>query len=337
MQPVRINYKKGIGRMSKRDIIPVFFTIDDGYAPYLEVALESMIENASKDKNYKIVVISKELNEKNRQRIAALENDNFNIEFADMSELMDKIENNITDREENRLRCDYFTLTIYFRLFIADMFTEYDKGIYIDSDIIVPGDISELYAYELGNNLIGACTDHSIEEIPQLVKYLEEGIGVDRHEYINSGMLLMNLKAMREEKFSKRFLELLTKYHIDCIAPDQDYINSICHGRILYLDECWDVMPQQGKPLYTNPKIIHYNLFDKPWCYDGVQYEDYFWKYAKRSPYYNEIIQHKNDYSDEKKQSDKKSLELLLHKGETIPDTEITFKKLYDKGVKIRL
>lgn len=51
----------------------------------------------------------------------------------------------ITNREENLLRCDFFTLTIYFRLFLAQMFPQYDKGIYLDSDIVVPGDISQLY------------------------------------------------------------------------------------------------------------------------------------------------------------------------------------------------
>lgn len=44
----------------------------------------------------------------------------------------------ITDRIENRLRSDYFTMTIYFRIFIPDMYPEYDKAIYIDSDIVVP-------------------------------------------------------------------------------------------------------------------------------------------------------------------------------------------------------
>ena len=42
--------------INKNEIIPIFFTIDDAYAPYLHVALISLIENASKDRNYKIIV-----------------------------------------------------------------------------------------------------------------------------------------------------------------------------------------------------------------------------------------------------------------------------------------
>ena len=115
----------------------------------------------------------------------------------------------------------------------------------------------------------------------------------------------MNLKEMREEQFTNKFLTLLNKYHFDCIAPAQDYLNAMCNGKILYLDENWDAMPTDGKQPLPNPKLIHYNLFQKPWCYDNIQYEDYFWKYAKQTSYYEQIVEFKNNYSDKQKQSDK--------------------------------
>lgn len=243
----------------------------------------------------------------------------------------------ITDRVENRLRCDYFTLTIYFRLFIQDMFPEYDKGIYIDSDVVVPGDISELYNVDLSDNLIGACSDKSVVDVPELARYMEEAVGVNKYKYINSGVLLMNLKEMREKEFSKKFLTLLNKYHFDCIAPDQDYLNAICNGKILYLDEFWDAMPTEGKKALENPKLIHYNLFQKPWCYDNIQYENYFWEYAKKTNFYDQIIDFKNNYSDAQKKSDKECLEVLVNKGGKMPDNDITFKKMMEKGEKIRI
>lgn len=313
-------------------VIPIFFTIDNSYAPYLNIALKSIIENASKEYDYKIIVLHEELDDFHKERISSLANNNFTIEFKEMGEELE----NITDRAENRLRCDYFTLTIYYRLFIADMFPEYDKGIYIDSDIVVLGDISELYNKDLGNNLIGACPDHSVVDIPQLAKYMEKAIGISRYKYINSGVLLMNLKKLREIKFSKQFLTLLNKYHFDCIAPDQDYINAMCYGEILYLEECWDAMPQEGKKPLENPKLIHYNLFEKPWHYDNVSYEEYFWKYAKESVYYKDVLECKNNYTNEQKKSDAEHMELLLYKADTIPETEVTFKKMFDQGEKIR-
>ncbi len=318
--------------MSK-PIIPVFFSIDDGYAPYLAVALNSAVKNSSKENNYKAIILYQELSDRNIRKLSSLATDNFEIEFFRMTEGMEAI----TDKMSNRLRCDYFTLTIYFRLFIPEMFPQYDKGIYIDSDVVIPGDLAELFSTDLGDNLIGACQDHSVVEVPELVNYMENAVGVNRHKYINSGVLLMNLKALREAKLSERFLSLLTTYQFDCIAPDQDYLNAICAGRIHYLEERWDAMPTEGKDEIENLGIIHYNLFSKPWCYDNIQYEDYFWEYAENSGYLEEIREYKANYDDEKKQSDTECLGLLVCRGNEIPERDVTFKKVFESGVKVRL
>lgn len=313
--------------------IPIFFSIDDSYAPYLAVALASAIKNCSPDRTYRAIVLHQELSEENQKRLSALEADNFSIEFYKMERGLETI----TDRSSNYLRCDYFTLTIYFRLFIPEMFPELDKAIYIDSDIVVLGDLAELYGIDLCDNYIGACRDESVVDVPQLARYMEEYIGVDRHEYINSGVLLMNLAALREKRFGEHFLELLSTYHFDSIAPDQDYINAICNGKIHYLGEEWDTMPNDKKPELRGAKLIHYNLFSKPWCYDGVQYGDYFWEYALGGGYLEEALDNKKNYSDEKKKKDSECLGVLIANGERFCENEISFKKLHDKGVKIRL
>lgn len=314
-------------------IIPIFFTIDDKYAPYLSCAIKSMIDHASKDRKYKIIIIHENIKQENIEKLAELKTENFEMQFVPMKDGLESI----TNREENFLKCDYFTLTIYFRLFIPDMFPEYDKGIYIDSDIIVPGDISKLYDIELGENLIGACPDFSIKGIPELENYLENYIGVNKEDYVNSGVLLMNLKALRERKFSESFLELLNKYHFYTVAPDQDYINAMCNGKIHYLDEVWDAMPKPGTPEMRNPNLVHYNLFYKPWHYDNIPYEKYFWDYAKESKFYDAILKEKNGYSDEAKQQDEETLAFLISKGDTLPASDVSFKKVYEAGEKVRV
>lgn len=319
----------------KQELIPIFFTIDDGYAPYLHVALISLIKNASKDRRYKIIVVYQELNEENRNNLAKLVEDypNFEMEFKFMKQSLDMI----TDRIENRLRSDYFTMTIYFRIFIPDMYPEYDKAIYIDSDIIVPGDISELYDTDMHDNLIGVVTDGSVNDVPELQRYMTESLGLKLGDYFNSGMLLMNMKELRNVHLAEHFLYLLNKYHFDCVAPDQDYLNSMCYGKIEYLDSCWDAMPNRNKPEIENPKIIHYNLFDKPWCYDDIQYQDYFWEYAKQSVYYDKIKAHKAAYTDKQKEDDHAHLLDLFRRAGTNADTEVTFRKVLESGEKVRL
>ena len=318
---------------AKRGTIPVFFTIDDSYAPYMGIALTSIMAGASDDYDYEIVIMHQELSEKNRSKLESMERPGFKLRFVAME---DEIRG-ITNRHCNKLRQDYFTLTIFFRLFIPEMFPEYDKGIYLDSDIVVPGDIAELYEVDLGGNLIGACQDNSIRDIPELIAYTDRGVGVGIDRYINSGVLLMNLKELRKRHLERRFLELLATYHFDNIAPDQDYLNVLCHGKITYLDASWDAMPVQSKPPMENPRLIHYNLFAKPWCYDGIPYEDYFWYYASESPFYEEAKANKKAYPDEQKASDAACMRQLLAHGKEIAEAPFNFRVVFESGLEARL
>ncbi|MCI2082277.1 MAG: glycosyltransferase family 8 protein [Bacteroidales bacterium] len=319
--------------MKKRETIPVFFAIDDGYARFVAVAIKSLIVNASREYDYKIIVLGQEVSKDNVDRISALSEKGFEIEFVPMKDKFD----GITNWEGSRLRADYFTLTIYFRLFIPDMFPQYDKGIYLDSDIVLPGDISEMYRTKLGDNLLAASVDHSIQHIPELVRYIENAIGVKVGTYFNSGVLLMNLKRLREARLSTRFLELFGKYHFDTEAPDQDYLNVLCHGKVVYLDECWDAMPKNYAPELEHPKLIHYNLFSKPWCYDGVQYAGYFWKYARLTGYYDELVDFKKNYSDEQKKADGECMADMCRRSDMVSRNTFTFKTLFDSGQEKRL
>ncbi len=313
--------------------IPIFFSVDNSYAPFLAAALNSAIKKSSPQRQYKAIVLHQKLTADNQSRLSNLATDNFRIEFIEMQSELE----GITDSMSNRLRCDYFTLTIYYRLFIPIMFPQYDKGIYIDSDVVLNADIAELFDIYIGDNYIGACADFSVQEAPPLVHYIENAVGVDRTEYINSGVLLMNLKKLREAKLDYHFLRLLNKYHFDCIAPDQDYINAMLGGKIYYLGEEWDTMPNENKPPLENPKLIHYNLFSKPWCYDDIQYGELFWENIKETSFYEEAKAYKENYSDEQKKSDTECMALLCKRGAEIPDTDITFKKIKMSGEQIRL
>lgn len=318
--------------MSNKEI-PVFFTVDDGYVPFLSVALSSMINNSNIENNYKAIIIHQELSDENKKRLRSLAKEHFKVEFAPMKDSLEEI----TDRMSNRIRCDYFTLTIYFRLFIAKMFPMYDKGIYIDSDVVVNSDIAELFRVDIGENLLGGCSDLSVANVPVFTEYMEKAVGVKSEEYINSGVLLLNMKALREEEFDAHFLRLLTTYHFDSIAPDQDYINAICNGRIFYLDATWNTMPREDIPEDEGAKLVHYNLFTKPWCYEGLHYEKLFWDYAKYSGYYEDLRAYKDGFDEEKLKYDAVCLERLLSRGASIPEDEITFRKIAEKGEKIRL
>lgn len=307
--------------------VPIFFTIDDKYAPYMGVALYSLMENADPKYDYTVYVIYQDLSDENRKQITGMCRNNFEIIFKQMSDTIHGISND----KAGKLRCDYSTYTIYYRLFIADMFPQYDKGLYLDSDIVVPGDISELCLTDLQDNILGACADMSVSGVEVIAGYMENAVGVDKDKYINSGILLMNLKKMRKINLSQHFLNLLNTYCFDNIAPDQDYLNAMCDGNILHLDKVWDVMPLHDQPEISSPKIIHYNLFDKPWCYKGVQYETYFWQFAAKTPFYEELLAYREAYGIERRMHDHESMAVLMKMSEKIPTYEVTFKKIQDK------
>ncbi len=313
--------------------IPIFYAIDDAYSKFVAVSIKSLIMNANNNYNYDINVIYENLSEENAKKLKSLETDNVKIILTEMNQNLSMI----TDKLGNRLREYTFTLTIFFRLFIPVMFPNYDKCIYIDADTVIPGDISRLYNEDLGNNYLGCIVDKSTIDNEILASYFEEVVGIPRDKYINSGVLLMNSKKLRELKIDEKFLDLYTKYGFDVIAPDQDYINSMCYGHIKYLSDIYDAMPNPNNKEVENPVIIHYNLFLKPWQYENVQYYDYFWKYAKFTPYYDEILEIKNSYTDEDRKKDSEWMDLMVSRAESLVGTQNTLKNVFESGKETRL
>ncbi len=314
-------------------IIPIFFAIDANYAPYLSVALASLIEHASKDYNYEINIVYESITDDIIKKLRTLETENVKLIFTEMQ---NKLED-ITNRRENLLRTDMFTLTIYYRIFLPLMFSEYDKAIYLDSDIVINGDIKDLYNIDLKDNLFAGCNDISCQDNEILCNYFKMNAGVTIDKYINSGVLLMNMKKLRELKFESHFLYLLNKYHFDTVCPDQDYINAMAYGKILLLPNVWDAMPTNGSLVFDDPKIIHYNLFSKPWHYDNVDYEEYFWKYANKSLFKEEILKEKNKFTKEKQEEDIKVLDDLIERANQITQNAVTFKKVFECGLEERI
>ena len=79
----------------------------------------------------------------------------------------------------------------------------------------------------------------------------------------------MNLDQFRLQGIRERFTYLLERYHFDTICPDQDYMNALCVGQVLYLDNGWNKMSIDRN--YNGiPALIHYNRFFKPWQYDDI-------------------------------------------------------------------
>ncbi len=304
--------------------IPIIFATDDNYVPFLEVTLRSIIANASKKYNYVINVLNTGLNKERTDKVKLLENDNFKINFCDISDHIVRIK----DKLKNLY---HFGLAAWYRLFIQSIFPEYDKVVYLDCDIVVLGDVSELYNVDIGDNLLAAANCNIISTHEVFGEYAEKFVGVPRNKYLQSGVLVMNLKEFRKRDLENKFCYLINKYNFDVVDPDQAYLTAMCYGSVKYLPNGWnkEAIPT---PLEGKLNIVHYALYKKPWQYDDVLNKEYFWQFAKESPFYEDILNIKANFTDEQRANKEKANIDIVEHARRVSDSEGSFVKQVIKG-----
>lgn len=289
-----------------KNLIPIFCATDDNYMPYLEVALRSLKANASSQYSYIVHVLNSGLRSDLKEIVSRLNDDNFTIDFYNVSKFVEPYKACFKNLY-------HFTVEMYYRIFIEKMFPQYKKAIYLDCDITVLGDISKLYNINLGNNLVGAIPCRIIADHPVFSRYSTEVCGVEHGKYFNSGVLLMNLDKFRQEKLVEKFIYLINTYNFDVIDPDQAYLNVLTKGKVKILPNGWNKqsidIPTEGEL-----NLVHYALYKKPWQYDDVINAEYFWQYAKESPFYDIILESKANFNDVKRaQKEKANIEIVEH------------------------
>ena len=289
-------------REERKKIIPIFYAADENYLPYLTVSLHSLLENANKEYAYHVYILTTGIGAASQEKLQKYTNPDIMISCVDVSQKMEDVRNALQLR-------DYYTGATYFRIFIAEMFPQYEKALYLDGDTVILESISDLYNVDLGDNLVGAVADGAVAVVPEFRVYTKEVLGIDYKKYFNAGILLMNLKKFREENFYQKFCALLHTYKFK-VAQDQDYLNVLCQNKVQWIGEEWNRMPI-GKKGENSPKLIHYNLTLKPWHYTHILYEEYFWKYARKTEYYERIMEILHEYSSAAQERDSESEKAL--------------------------
>ena len=284
-------------------VVPVFYAADENYLPFLGVALASLKAHASKERTYHVHVLSSGKLGDNAKKIKEMQTENIRVSFHDVSERIEKI--------VNVLHCrDYYTPAIFYRLFIPDLFPQYDKAIYLDCDTVLCADIAQLYDIDIKDNLIGAVADQAVAGVVAFREYTKNALGINAEKYFNSGVITLNLKKLRKMNFFQTFFNVLSSYAF-IVAPDQDCLNLICKNKVHYYSKGWNAMPIGGGK-GAKPKLVHYNLSLKPWHYDGVLFEEYFWEYAKQTPFLEVIEKKKSAFTPEMAEHDRVSGERLI-------------------------
>lgn len=175
---------------------------------------------------------------------------------------------------------DRYPTEMYYRIFAAQYLPEsLDHILYLDPDIVIINDISELYNAELGDNLFAAASH--VNEPLRKINEIRLDMASDG-SYINSGVMLMNLALLRREQNIKEVFDYIDTHRKVLFLPDQDIISSIYGDRILELDYIkynfsdrkyilMRLAPKinEGKInldwVRKNVSIIHYCGRNKPW------------------------------------------------------------------------
>lgn len=275
--------------------IPIVMASDENYFIPMAVAIESLLSNANLDTKYKLVLmLTGEFAMEKKQRINHLvEKYNMpSVMYIDMADRFQKVESQIA----------HITSPTFYRLEIPSLLSDYDKCIYLDVDMVINKDLTEIYNTEMEDYYIAgvkaAAYYHPEKRKEQLREILELP---EFNQYVNAGMLVMNLKAMREDGLQNRFFELMEKHFPN---NDQDILNCACYGKILMLPPKYNCMTKynlleensydsmscislcfdraEWEEACKSPVVIHYADKWKPWENLSVDFAEVWWKYAKK-------------------------------------------------------
>ena len=287
--------------MSRQKEIPICFATDDNYVPFLSVAIASLLDNSSAENYYRIFVLITQLKAENINKIKKLEKPNSSIEFISLAKELDKIQGMFHLR-------DYYSKETYYRIFIPNLFPQYKKVLYLDCDITVLGDVSELYNTHIHGFYVGAAQEEVMQTYDVFGNYVEKADGINRKNYFNAGILLINCRRWRNKFIAEKFVDLLNRYKFR-VVQDEDYLNVLCKGHVRSISLGWNKTSYKNEAFDDKDlRLIHWKINWRPWKYKNVLYEEYFWKYAKMTDFYDQLIQMR----DSRTQADFEKDELLM-------------------------
>lgn len=322
-------FDTGLNPLKKTKVVPVFLTINSAYAPYAAAAIHSLTQHANKKRYYRVIILHDGLNWVNRVRLRSLVTKNVAIQFKKISSSL-YLKAIVKYCSRRKGAGDFFSSAVYYyRFFIPRLFPIYSKCVYIDSDTILRGDIGELFDIDLEGKMVAAMVDPKVEVIPEFRKYVDRAVGVQYRDYCNSGVLVMDMKALRKFGYLSALVDTINKYDADLVAPDQDYMNVILRGKILHLDAKWNMEPAEELP--KDAKLVHFNLFNKPWHYQNVPQEKIFWNAARGTGFYGELKRQQQAFDVEKQKADHEKIEALIKKAGKLSKAKEPILKFEDK------
>lgn len=282
--------------------IPIVFAIDQNVVMQCGVTITSLLKNAGKETFYDIYILfnRQNLTEENRDSLQRAFEDNTqcHLSFVDVGESFS---------ESEGLATGHITTATYFRLAIPTLFSQFEKVIYSDIDIIFQQDLAELFQSSLKNDeLLAAALDLSIDRNVYFDSNMPATIGKDSSNYFNAGFLVMNLQQLRDPEI----LDQLAKHaKIKYVQNDQDVLNIVCGDRVQIIPSIYNFQPSQfATYMWGRDQVamqfgqifkqatLHYTGPEKPWNSLTCIASDAWWHYYRQSPFYDDSFYFKHQY-----------------------------------------
>jgi lipopolysaccharide biosynthesis glycosyltransferase len=266
----------------------VAFSTDSKYIIPATVAITSFLENNnSSSLSIYLLYIENELNDNDLLSLQILI-ESYNVEFIKLNVKKEML------LEMPKLR---HGLSAYLRIFLPSLLSNVNLILYLDVDIVVDGNILDLFETDMNNYQLAAVPD---------VKPIFSPLFLNKIGYKNSGkyfctgVLLMNLNELRRINLLENTKLYLNNYKDKIEHSDQDILNIVCdkifylHPKYNFIDKyfnkkCLEIWSKtELSDAVKKPLIIHYLGPSKPWQYINVHFFKKKWyKYLQITKYKN--------------------------------------------------
>ena len=240
----------------------VAFCVNDGYAQYIMVTIKGLLENNSNP--IVIHVLSDYISERNVARLKDLVS---SYPFAELNVV-------IVDDSKLRGLKDTWTIYTWYRVLLPEILDkDVHRVLYLDADVLVAGNIGELFRLDMTGKAIAGTIDFQSKDIST---YKRCGYEPEK-EYVCAGIMLMNLDYWRKHDIANQVVRWGRDNNDRIQFPDQDSINYICRNAKILLPLKYDIVdgffhddyyyknyPRELRECVESPVIIHY-AGQAPW------------------------------------------------------------------------
>lgn len=299
-QQIKTNTSKGK--------INIVLICDEGYAIPTVVTIQSIIFNSSKKYDYRIHVIASGVSEKYREVITnmAVSEENINITLIESTKELDEKISGL--HKGNNMEFLVATETALLKFFLPSILDSCDKVLYLDGDLVVKTDLSDIYFTDIDDYYAAA-----VRDLPQVL-FNEHLIsaGENPQDYFNSGVMLLNLERLRNEHIEEKLVRTKLQQKDDSLM-DQNVFNIVFSKKVMQLhfkyNVCYTNMVRSKSQykyadlnrlygsdytslndIYNDAKILHFSSKMKPWIFWDSQLADEWLFYYKLSSVGNEEL-----------------------------------------------